>query len=368
MPTSVQLPRRLSDITLDWLNHVLGRDSRRIVTGFELSDVIATTSTKVRLHLQYADANGSLPRTMILKGSFSETSHEADPLFFLINQYKNEAVFYRDIASSMPVAVPRVFWADVDDATGLVLMEDLNIVGATYGAATRHYSPDLVAQALEYQAAYHAQWWGKPMNEAENLLRFDATMDWFFRQQWFVKKGSPQAAHLALNRPLIARAHDFLSERLPVFERAVKRVAELNRGVPPALIHFDAHPGNMYFDRDGQPRWLDWQLCTRGAWAWDVAYFITGALTIEDRRKHERALLQHYIQQLRARGVSDPPGADSAWHAYRQNVIWGLSWGIVPVTMQAAQNTNIIVERFAAAIDDLEPLAALGLDNGEQLF
>ena len=52
---------------------------------------------------------------------------------------------------------------------------------------------------------------------------------------------------------------------------------------------------------------LDWQTLIWGSAAADVAYFVGGSVSTEDRRVHELDLLTHYHEALRRRGVQDYP-------------------------------------------------------------
>src|SRR5690606_27130857 len=80
-------------------------------------------------------------------------------------------------------------------------------------------------------------------------------------------------------------------------------------------IHGDAHVGNMYFLPDGTPGFLDWQCHMCGPALDDFAYSLVGALSIEDRRRHERELLRYYLDRLSARAVP-APSFDQAWNTY----------------------------------------------------
>ena len=55
---------------------------------------------------------------------------------------------------------------------------------------------------------------------------------------------------------------------------------------------------------DGEVGFLDWQMARRGNWSLDLGYFLQGALTIEDRRRSERELLEEY------RGALTLPAAE----------------------------------------------------------
>lgn len=59
----------------------------------------------------------------------------------------------------------------------------------------------------------------------------------------------------------------------------------------------------------------------------DVAYFLGLALSIEDRRRHERHLLDYYLEQLRGYGVRDY-GYDDLYRDYRLTLLSGVSTAV----------------------------------------
>jgi aminoglycoside phosphotransferase (APT) family kinase protein len=124
------------------------------------------------------------------------------------------------------------------------------------------------------------------------------------------------------------------------------------------LIHGDAHLGNIYFEAETRPGFLDWQSPMAGPCFDDVTYCLIGSLSIEDRRAHERELLRHYLDQLAHNGVASP-SFDTTWHAYRQQVMHGFMWVSTPPSMQPDDIVAANVERFCVALEDLETLQAL---------
>jgi len=128
---------------------------------------------------------------------------------------------------------------------------------------------------------------------------------------------------------------------------------------PHTLLHGDVHSANVYYVAGGPGGLFDWQLSLRGCWALDVTYLLTSALSTEDRRSHQRALLSGYLGRLRAAGV-DPPDQDEAWLRYRQNALYNvMMWLITPdgVHTDAAQVEYL--RRALASADDLETMEAL---------
>jgi thiamine kinase-like enzyme len=142
--------------------------------------------------------------------------------------------------------------------------------------------------------------------------------------------------------------------------QSVERHGVLPRG----LVHSDVHLKNWYVAGNGEMGLNDWQCACKGNWGRDVAYCISTALAIEDRRAWERELLQLYLEALRATGAS-APDFDTAWTLYRQNLFSALAWwtgtlGQPPEApkMQPRESSLVFIGRMATAIDDLDALAA----------
>jgi hypothetical protein len=357
--TVLPRPDSLDDITPAWLSDALAPAFPGVrVTRVEVTDVIAATATKARLSVAY-ERDAGAPPSLIVKGGLFGHEHEAA----LAPLYRNETIFYRDVAPQLPVELPRGFVAVADDTDGIVVMEDLALTGASFGEGRRPLDPETVARGLDYQARYHAQYWGQRAElEALGLMDLRGFLAAFFgglAPHFTIEDHrGPDDATLAAVR----QAQEAMADRR-TFAEAVLANWDRNAQDPRCLIHFDTHVGNMFFTLEGALGWLDWQLCGTGNWAWDVAYFIAGAMTPGDRRAHERELIEHYCGRLRDAGVAAPGGAD-AWDAYRRNAIWGLSWTLVPDVMQQWENGYPIIERFLLAIRDLETMTALGLPAG----
>jgi aminoglycoside phosphotransferase (APT) family kinase protein len=130
---------------------------------------------------------------------------------------------------------------------------------------------------------------------------------------------------------------------------------------PQTLLHGDPHIGNSYLLPDGRAGLLDWQLMVKARWAHDFTYLLITGLSAEERRKHERALLGHYLDELRRYGVEEPPEPNEAWLRYRQSAIWGLviGWLITPTENYGEEITAANISRLVTAVQDLETFEAL---------
>jgi aminoglycoside phosphotransferase (APT) family kinase protein len=140
---------------------------------------------------------------------------------------------------------------------------------------------------------------------------------------------------------------------------------------PPAttVTHGDFRLDNLLF-RPGDPRpfVVDWQTATWGAAASDAAYFLGASLTVEDRRRHGRALLDGYHGALLAEGVT---GYDRARldDEYRRLCFGGLvmSIGASMLVKRTERGDDMFVTsvaRYAQQALDLDAEALLPDPNG----
>jgi aminoglycoside/choline kinase family phosphotransferase len=303
---------------------------------------------KMRLSLSYAGAT-DLPAAMVLKGGLDIP--EVGNIVGLTG-YAREVEFFNDVAPELDINIPRSFFGAVDPDSGqaLVLLEDLNERGVTFGHATSPISPDTAVVALDMMARYHALWWESP--RLDPLARFPGVLEPIILyllgpENWEACMARPRAD------AVVAEMRD--RERV---QAAVRAMWERNKEAPRCFIHGDPHLGNMYFEPDGSPGFLDWQGAMCGTWAHDVTYFVIGSLDIEDRRKHERDLIAGYLERLASYGAP-APGWDDAWIAYRRNVMHGFMWVVNPEALQPEDVNTACATRFATAAVDLDTMAAL---------
>jgi hypothetical protein len=72
---------------------------------------------------------------------------------------------------------------------------------------------------------------------------------------------------------------------------------------------------------------VDWQTCSLGPGVSDLAYFVGGSLSVEDRRTHEEDLVRDYQRRMSAAGVE--LGWDDLWSQYRRYTVGGLIMAII---------------------------------------
>ena len=92
---------------------------------------------------------------------------------------------------------------------------------------------------------------------------------------------------------------------------------------PHTVIHGDTHIGNLFLD-EGRVGFLDWGIINVNTPMRDISYLLTMAMSIDDRRAHERDLLRFYLDLRRAAGVTEIT-FDEAWRAHRIHAAYNVT-------------------------------------------
>ena len=132
------------------------------------------------------------------------------------------------------------------------------------------------------------------------------------------------------------------------------------------LLHNDPRVDNIMFDRrtpgEVHAYILDWQVTGHGDPQQDVAYFLTGSLSVADRRAYERTLIaQHAAEMAKA----DPAySLEQALAAYRRQIVSGLymtvaAASVMPDTPHNHRLLTTLARRNCAGVRDWDGLAAL---------
>jgi aminoglycoside/choline kinase family phosphotransferase len=317
------------------------------VTEVRIVETIVTQATKIRLALDIEGGPDSLPRNICVKGILTATGAPASASVV-------ETLFYRDLANQVPVRVPPCIHAELNAAgdNGVIVMQDIIHDGATFLSALKPFTPDETRECLEQIALLHAATWqGKALYDQPWIPRF---LDQIGSRPIMPLEALQAMLDGPKGDPLPAIIKD--ASRL---QNGLQALAAQIRERPACLVHGDAHAGNIYIDAHGAYGLVDWQILQKGEWAQDVAYHIAAVLSPEDRRSHERALLDHYRDRLKALGGPDLR-AEEAWTRYRAAMVYGyFLWTITQKVEPAI--TLEFVRRLGLAVADLESYAVLGV-------
>ncbi|GAA4961928.1 phosphotransferase [Yinghuangia aomiensis] len=338
------VPRTLSDVlTPDWLSAALAPRFPGIeVTAVHPGPVVSRVATNASFTIECRDGvpDGLSPNLWV-KGYFSDTGWPLRQAGF------HEVSFYRHLAARSGVRTLRSVYADVDAETehGVVITEDVLCRGAEFLDAGSDFTPDLAAESLTQLALLHASAWGADF-VTDHAPWLAPRLDEYARRRGVPEIRSNFESAIGAGVPDEVRDADRLfSAYLDVHARTAD-------ASPATVIHGDTHVGNLFLDGDGRPAFVDWQLVQRGPWYLDVAYHIASVLTVEDRRRTEKDLLRHYLDQLAAAGVPAPTW-DDAWLGMREGIIHGFFlWGITLKVDPAI--TSVLLQRLGTAAADHE--------------
>ena len=353
------IPPSAADIDAAWLREVLDVDVID-VRAENLGAGLGLLGEVTRLHLTYASGVPG-PATLIAK-----TQSPAPESVFvaqIMGFYDREVSFYRGLADRVGVRTPRCHHADIAaDGTPFVLLLE-EITGARtidqIQGASRADSEIVIDQAV----VLHAQLWDTPELWA---------LDWL----------------PPINTPLFLAAADLAAEKLPRYleywagkapTAALQFVQDLTPHYPalldwwveqgnPTFAHMDFRADNFLFGGSAGPdvvTVLDWQLSVRGVGVWDIANFLAGSVTVDDRRAWEDDLVRRYHAGLLAAGVT---GYDweRCWRDYRY-AIGQQAWSTCPMGDMDPGNErgqlllDTITPRYLIAADDLDVYEVLDL-------
>ena len=305
----------------------------------------------IRLRLSYEGRGPRDPAALILKLPSSRPANRARGRAFGL--YEREVRFYREIAPSLDLRVPRCYgsWLESEDGSSGLLLEDLGHLDP--GSLLAGISTARAGLAAERVARAHAQWW-----DSARLAGLT----------WMPELRGPLMRQLAsLYRELWPAFVDLRGDRLPpgavaLGERVGDGLEELLDALsePPATVaHFDFRVDNLLF---GDPLGaepvavVDWQLACRSRGALDVAYLLCQSMPSARRRRHERGILERWHANLVSCGVTGYSLQD-ATADYRRSALACLGCVVAGTTLDRANRRGRsfaaaqAVRSFTAALD-----------------
>jgi hypothetical protein len=348
----VSLPLTVEEATPEWVVAALAPSIGDQLVGARLVEATAGTADKLIFALEYAaeDARGNVPESVCVKAGLNEVTRA-----LVADGYIAESRFFDEIAPALEAPVPRCWYAaaDAQARQGIVIQDDLGHLGCRFGDPLTGLSVDEVASGLAAQATWHAATWNeRGLDRYGWLGRGSQTVIDFYaaclaQDEW----------NASLSRLTTEQMPGELRDRERI-GAALHAAHQLNEHGPRVLAHGDAHIGNTYVMPDSTVGFLDWQTVSRGNWADDVAYFLVGSLSLEDRRASEFELLDHYVEHMVARGVAREDLGDVR-ATYRRQHLHGFFWGLLPPGYQPQERCGVMCQRYSAAMLEHDTLGAL---------
>lgn len=346
-----------AEIDADWLSSVISHAGLSgTVAGFTAEEIgTGQMGRNVRFRLSYAHGD---PGPLRLVAKFPASDPVSRQTGAAQNTYQREIMFYDQLASKVDIRVPDVLFCVVDPATQdfVLVMEDLH--PAVQGDQLAGCSVEQASIAMGELARLHGPTWNEvalkrhdwltqPSPEGMQLLTA------LYQGVWpgFVDRYADRLApeHLAVAEQL--------GQHLEVFAEPPQ--------APFALIHGDYRLDNMLFGVDGQPYPLavvDWQTVGTGHPVSDASYFIGAGLLPADRRQHERALMETYLDGLSGYGLDYD--WNDCWAAYRRQAFAGVRMAVIAsmIVVQTERGDAMFMamaSRHAEQVLDLDALEFL---------
>lgn len=343
-----------------WLTAALRRAGFEVeVVSFEAKPIgMGQVGDTYRYTIDYRGAaSADAPRTLIGKHHSSNAASRA--VAHQLGLYRNEYMFYRDLAPSVGATIARPFDVVNDDEGRFVLLlEDL--APAMPCDQLTGISGDLARLAVREAAKLHASHWG------DDAL---AGNGWINARPLAQGVASPD--QLAPCWPAFEeRFADLVPKRhMEVAAAFVRDCHMWNRPLrgPRSLTHNDFRPDNFMVAgaEGGKPLTIvDWQTLSFNYGVLDVAYLLGGSFEGEERWRLEQELLPEYHDALRAFGVEGYDFETFRRH-YRHFTFAGLTVTIVAAmsvkrTERGDRLFTAMLNRHCSHILDQDALPLLG--------
>ncbi len=347
------LPSHPTHITPAWLNEALAERYKGVdVASVDVTEIKEGTNSNARIRLTYRESVG-LPASMFLKLPPLDEARRA-----AVNRTgmgRREALFYLHLADEVEMRVPSVYVARFDEASGafVLLLEDLEATGCSLPDPTAGITPEHAFAAMSDFAALHVQF------ETEERRRTKA--HWVELNRGGGDYGTKMLEYgLAHHREKLSDEFAAISRLYIDHQFAVEKAWAAG---PITVLQGDGHLGNLFVDRD-RPGFLDWGIIHLGTPIRDVGYFIAMSLSPENRRAHERALLERYLEARREAGGAEIP-FDEAWSSHRVQASYTVAASCQVVTFpeDATPQRRVFAAAFLArseaVIADLDARSAL---------
>lgn len=315
-------PTRAEDIGRDWLQTQLDAagvlDGARITALTTESIGTGQVGDTVRITLGYDRPSPTAPATIAAKLPSRDAASRATAAHFRL--YLREVNFYTRVAPLIPMRVPRMYAALIDEAgcDFILLFEDLGPanVGNQLASCTLAQARAAVREA----ALLHASTDGLTQLDEDWLQPDPAARDWIIQAY-------PGAQATFAER----YAAQLEPEYLEICELLAAHCATWFHFTPRSrcITHGDFRLDNMLFDIRGgaEPLALvDWQTCVTGGGSSDLGYFLGTGIGTELRRAHETELIDLYCAEMTRLGV--PRTRDAIWEDYRIGALSGLSTAV----------------------------------------
>lgn len=356
------IPSTFDDITAAWLTAALrerGRLPRGSVTSVQVTrfgEGVGLMGQTARMSVTFSDDVVGLPTSYVIKIAATAEANRAMGVHYRI--YEKEVRFYRELAGSVPVTTAEAFIAEFDPSSSDFILVLADLAPMNVGSELETPSDDQVRLAVSEMAKLHAHFWGRRNDIPWVPLLEESPWD---SHQQFWEQGWP--AFIASRDGKVPTA---MKQSGDLMVEKVLRLQHWMCREPVTIIHMDFRLANTFFgNQNGRPSFalVDWQPFSWARGPYDLGYFMSQSIPVEQRRRLQDEVLQRYVDGLVAGGVRGYGLAD-ARADYVGGIAYCLLYAMGTVTIDLGNDhgrryANAIVERAAAATEDLDVLGFL---------
>ncbi|MGY6500825.1 MAG: phosphotransferase family protein [Acidimicrobiales bacterium] len=350
-------------VDVRWLTDVLRGSGAIVEAAVEsfTAEVVGTGQVghNVRFTLCYDRAESTAPASVVVKFPSPDETSRATGV--AIGNYEKEARFYRELASTVEIAVPRCHRVELDETAHLSTLVFEDMFPAEQGDQIAGCSVEEAAVVIDQMPALHAPRWGDPGLADVDWLSVPTTDSGRSIGEFYA----------ALWPGFVERFDDRISPELrdlgARFGAALPGWAARRVDGPFTLVHGDFRLDNILFgvgpDGSARATVVDWQTVALGIGTDDVSYFLGAGLVPDARRAVEEDLVRRYHDGLLARGVVGYDW-DQCWEDYRRFSLSGLQMAVIASMIVRADERG---DAMFLAMAERHTTQALDLDVDEFL-
>lgn len=352
------------DIAATDLTEILQKNGHDVeVKGFEHEPIgTGQVASSERLTLEYASHDGKAPETLAVK--FPANNPDSAMAAAVSGLYRREALLYRELSGDLRARIPKAYDVRLSEKgdSFTLFMEDM--APAKQGDQLTGCSLEVAKNCLTEAAKMHASYW---QNDKLDKL------DWLIGSEAARARTDLLVVDNAVFNHFWNEFKTRYADRLePREEKAGDWLCQHYEGYtdiydgPKTLTHTDYRSDNLLLG-DGTSAPLvtivDWQTPGFAAPAGDISYFIGTSISVEDRRKHEKELLEHYLQTLNSEGVSSYD-YDALLHHYKLTAFSGFIMAVIAAiqvvrTERGDDMFFAMLTRPSALIEDYDIMALI---------
>ncbi|MDG2304367.1 MAG: aminoglycoside phosphotransferase family protein [Candidatus Binatia bacterium] len=312
------------------------------------------TNSNARIGLTYRHREGA-PETLFVK--LPSTGATQRELVRKSGMSERELGFYRDVARDVSLRVPGVYGTEFDRETGdfAMLLEDVVTTGCRFLSPAEKISFETARGAVEDLADLHLT------HRTNDALR--ERTRWVGPQIRLREYGAGMLG-LALEHCRAGLTDEFARIAQFYIDHHDAVQDEWDKGAW-SIVHGDCHWGNLFLDGE-RIGFFDWGCMAYMPGMRDVGYFLCMGLSVDDRRRYERDLIQVYLDRIAA-GGGPPMGMDEAWEMHRLHAAYAVP-ASAPASIYGLLKDKVefdpefvaeFLVRSSAAIADLDAYDAL---------